>query len=96
MPLFTLTCHDVPGSSGLRGPNRPEHLEYLWSRHDVIVVAGALMDAAGETPVGSHFVLDLPDEAAVEEFADGDPFHRVGVFAERTIYRYRQAPPPPT
>ncbi len=95
MPLFTLTCRDVPDSGALRGPNRPEHLEYLWSRDADIVVAGALMDPEGETPIGSHFVLDLSDVAAVEAFADGDPYARVGVFASREITRYRLAPPPP-
>lgn len=95
MPMFVLTCHDIPDSAPLRAANRPAHLEYLWGRGAEVVLAGALMDATGETPRGSQIVLELPDEAAVQAFADGDPYHLAGVFARREVARLKLAPPAP-
>ena len=45
-------------------------------KHDVdVVTAGTLVADDGETPVGSIFVIDARDRAAVDAFTRSDPYH---------------------
>jgi uncharacterized protein YciI len=44
----------------------------------------------GETPVGSIFVIDAADRAAVDAFTCSDPYHVNGVWERVTIHRYNK------
>ncbi len=81
--LFALICDDHPGALELRKANRPAHLDYLRDT-GVVAQAGALLDEAG-TPAGSLVVLDVPDRAAAEAWAQSDPYARAGLFASVAI-----------
>ena len=50
-----------------------------------MMVGGALMDPEGKA-AGTMIVIDLPDRAAAEAFAAGDPYAKAGLF-ESTIIR---------
>src|SRR2546423_8479333 len=51
------------------------HLDQAGS-HDVdVVTAGTLVADDGEIPVGSIFVVDAKDGAAVDSFTRSDPYH---------------------
>ena len=59
-------------------------------KHDVdVVTAGTLVADDGETPVGSVFVVDARDRAAVDAFTRSDPYHVNGVWETMT----RSQPP---
>jgi uncharacterized protein YciI len=59
--------------------------------HDVnVVTAGTLVADDGETPVGSIFVIDAPDRAAVDAFTRSDPYHVNGVWDRVDIHRYNK------
>ena len=90
MSLYAITCFDKPDSTALRNDARPAHMDYLNSRSDVIVLAGALMTEDGQTMIGSQFIINVPDRAAAEKFAAGDPFTGAGLFASTTINRMRK------
>lgn len=90
---FVLECHDKPNSLELRLANRPTHLDYLNSKLDHIIIAGPLLDEAGEKPVGSLLVLDFPDKAAAEAFAAADPYAIAGLFQSVSIRPYRKVLP---
>ncbi|MBB6254033.1 YciI family protein [Nitrospirillum iridis] len=85
---FAITCADKPGHLDLRLATRPRHLEYLDSQVDHIVVAGPLLDAEGK-PTGSLLVVEFPDEAATQAFADADPYAQAGLFESVTIKPFR-------
>lgn len=53
-----------------------------------VVTAGTLIAEDGETPVGSIFVIDAKDRAAVDAFTRSDPYHVNGVWDRVTIHRY--------
>jgi uncharacterized protein YciI len=87
MALFAVTCLDKPGALELRVQNRPAHLEYLNSQEPILRLAGPFLDGEGKG-CGSLFVVELEDEAAARAFSDGDPFTKLGLFAEVRVHRF--------
>jgi hypothetical protein len=79
MAVFVLMCIDRPGALDLRLATREAHLAYVRERLSMVKLAGPLLDAAGEM-AGSMFILEAPDQAAVEAFNAADPYQRAGVF----------------
>jgi len=55
-----------------------------------VVTAGTLVADDGETPVGSIFVIDAADRAAVDAFTRSDPYHVNGVWERVTVHRYNK------
>jgi uncharacterized protein YciI len=55
-----------------------------------VVTAGTLVADDGETPVGSIFVIDARDRAAVDAFTRSDPYHVNGVWGGVDIHRYNK------
>ena len=60
-------------------------------KHDVdVVTAGTLVADDGETPVGSVFVVDARDRAAVDAFTRSDPYHVNRVWETVQIHGYNK------
>jgi uncharacterized protein len=79
--LYALICTDKPDSLGIRKANRPEHVEYLQSLDDRLVLAGPFTESDGETMNGSLIVIEAASLQAAKEIAAGDPFAKAGLFA---------------
>ncbi len=88
--LYIVHCTDAPNTGDLRAATRDVHLQYLETKSDVIVLAGATLTEDG-TPTGSHFIINVDDLAAAEAFAAGDPFAAAGIFASTHFSRMRKA-----
>lgn len=92
MPLYAIHCIDKPDSVDLRVATRPEHLAYLQRQESDILVAGPLLDPEGG-PIGSLLIIDFADRKAAIEFAAGDPYSQVGLFASVAVTAYRKVLP---
>lgn len=90
---FALECIDKPNSLELRLANRPAHLEYLNGHKDALLLAGPLLDAAGEKPVGSLLIIEAADQRAAEAFAAADPYAQAGLFQSVSIRPFRKVLP---
>lgn len=88
MPLFALICTDRPGGLETRKANREAHLAHVRDT-GVVTLAGPLLDEAGEM-AGSLLVLDVPDRAAAQAWAEADPYARAGLFAEVRLQEWRK------
>jgi uncharacterized protein len=55
-----------------------------------VMTAGTLIADDGETPIGSLFVVEAKDRAAVEAFRRSDPYHVNGVWETVEIHSYRK------
>jgi hypothetical protein len=88
--FFVATCIDKPDHLKMRLDNRPTHLGYLNSLEGKLKVAGALLGADNQTPVGSMLIFDAADEKEARAFVDNDPFARAGLFASVDIKAWRQ------
>ncbi|MEM8986095.1 MAG: YciI family protein [Pseudomonadota bacterium] len=89
--LFAITCTDGPKGAEARATVRPDHLEYLKSAGDAVKLAGALLDAAGEKPIGSLIIVEADTLDAAHAFADDDPYAKADAFAKVDIKPYRIA-----
>jgi len=66
------------------------HLDQSRDHAVDIVTAGTLVADDGETPVGSLFVVEAKDRAAVEAFRRSDPYHINGVWETVAIHSYHK------
>ncbi len=55
-----------------------------------VVTAGTLVADDGETPIGSVFVVDAKDRAAVDAFTRSDPYHVNGVWFGVNVHVYNR------
>jgi uncharacterized protein YciI len=92
VPVFAIHCIDKPFQQQLRAATRPEHLAYLETAIDQVVVAGPLLDDEG-SPIGSMMLMEFPDRKAAVSFAADDPYARVGLFASVAVTAWRQVFP---
>jgi len=86
--LVALMAHDKPGALEIRRENRPAHLDYLKST-DLVVQAGPLLDADGGM-IGSLIILDVPDLAAAQSWAENDPYAKAGLFQSVTLTHWNR------
>ncbi|NHO32666.1 YciI family protein [Acetobacter fallax] len=90
--LFAIICTDKPGLFEIRSATRGQHLAYLKTYASQIQFAGPMMGADGK-PGGSMLLIDVPDRATAEGFAESDPYAKVGLFESvvirplRTVFR---------
>ena len=90
MPYMILLT-DKPGQGDLRARTRAVHLEYLDANKARILAAGALIEDDGSGGSGSLYIVDTEDRAEAQRFLEGDPFHKVGLFGQVTVSRWRKA-----
>jgi uncharacterized protein YciI len=66
------------------------HLDRAEDHSVDVITAGTLVDDDGQTPVGSIFVIDAADRAAVDAFTRSDPYHLNGVWERVSIHGYNK------
>ena len=81
--FYALMAHDKPGALEVRKANRDAHLAYV-KETGVVAQAGPLLDGDGQL-CGSLVILDVPDQAAADAWAAGDPYAKAGLFDSVTI-----------
>jgi uncharacterized protein len=89
--LFVATCTDKPDSLATRLENRPAHLAYLASLGSRVRVAGAVLDATGQSPLGSLIVFEAANETDVRALLALDPYVKADLFADVDLKPFRQA-----
>ncbi len=86
--LFLIHCTDGPGKAAIREANYEAHRAYLRESPVDIKLAGPQVSDDNTSRIGSVFVVDVPDRAAAEAFAQGDPFYKSGLFDRVIITRF--------
>ena len=80
--LYALLCTDKPDSLAMRKAHRPDHVAYLQSLGDRLVLAGPFTERDGITMIGSLIVVETPSLEDAQDIAANDPFTKAGLFAE--------------
>ena len=83
--IYALICTDKPDSLAIRKANRPQHLAYLESLGETLVLAGPFTEPDGATMNGSLVVVEASSLEAARKIAAGDPFAKAGLFAHVEI-----------
>ena len=91
--FYIIRCTDKPGQQDLRLANRAAHLAYLQTYGDKVVAAGPVLSEDLQTMVGSLIILDLPDRAAADAFAETDPYAQAGLFERVEIAPWKRVIP---
>ncbi len=79
------------GAGELRREERPAHLEFVAGRQHLITYAGPLIE--GGRMIGSLFIFDVPDRAALDAYLAEDPYFTRPIFATIEIYESRRMVP---
>ena len=66
------------------------HLDQAAGHGVSVMTAGTLVAPDGETPVGSLFVLEAENRAAIDAFTDSDPYHVNGVWETVDVHYYNK------
>jgi uncharacterized protein len=91
--LFVVHALDKDNILPTRAKHYRAHRVHLDRAEDYnvdVVTAGTLVADDGETPVGSIFVIDAADRAAVDAFTRSDPYHVNGVWERVHTHRYNK------
>ena len=86
--LFAIHAEDKPGALAARLGAYDAHKAFLsdTSAFGVqIVMSGPLTNDAGDTMIGSLFLVEAPDKASAVRFNASDPFSHAGVWGRVTI-----------
>jgi len=83
---FVVIGKDKPGGESRR-TQRPAHLEFVEGKQSEIIYGGPLLENG--QMVGSLFVLDLADRAALDSYMAEDPYFTPGIFATIEIFESR-------
>ena len=75
------------GDGAMRREERPAHLEYVAGCQHLILYAGPLLE--GGRMIGSLFVFDVPDRAALDSYLADDPYFDPGIFESVEIWESR-------
>lgn len=86
--LYALICRDKPGALDIRKANRADHLAHI-ETSGVVTMAGPFLDDSGNM-CGSLVILDVPDIAAAQDWADNDPYARAGLFESVSIQAWNK------
>lgn len=85
---FVIHCLDHPGALETRLAHYDRHKAYLASAPVHIVISGPLVADDGTTMIGSCFVVEADDRAAVEAFNHSDPFFAAGIWERIDIHGF--------
>ena len=66
------------------------HLDQAGDHAVSVMTAGSLVAPDGETPVGSLFILEAENRAAIDAFTDSDPYHVNGVWQAVDVHYYNK------
>jgi uncharacterized protein YciI len=83
--LFAIHCLDHADALPRRLAHYEAHKAYLAQARVRTVMSGPLMSDDGERMIGSLFVVEAEDRAAVEAFNEADPFRRNGIWDRISI-----------
>ncbi len=78
--LFTMFCIDKPGVLETRKEVMSAHIEYLATESVKIIMSGPLVSDDGESIVGSLYLFEAEDRAAVDEFQRNDPLVQADIW----------------
>ncbi len=91
--LFVIHAMDRKDAINTRAKHYRAHRQHLdeSTKHGVkIITAGPFVADDGETPIGSLFIVDAKDRAAVNAFTNSDPYHLNGVWDAVEIHAYHK------
>lgn len=86
--MFIFRAWDKEDALDVRMSNRDDHLLWLKSLGQKLMLAGPSLDENGKMN-GSMLVLDYDDQAELEAVLAEDPYAKAGLFVKTQIAAYK-------
>lgn len=86
---YSIICHDKPNHLVVRKKNRDDHLKYLETFKNKILLAGPILNKKG-LPIGTVIILDLNSETEVKQFIKNDPYKIAGLFKKTEVLNFKK------
>lgn len=86
--MFAVICTDKPGALETRKSNRDAHLAYIQDT-GLVLQAGPFLDVNGDM-CGSLIILSVTTREAAQDWADGDPYAKAGLFSDVRIEEWKK------
>ena len=80
MPYLCI-CKDQPDSQPLRDQYLPDHLAYIESIMDQVMLAGPLRDTTDHTYTSSCFIYLTDSREQALKLLHNDPYFKAGIYA---------------
>ncbi len=91
--LFIVQFEDKPGVGELRQKLIADHVAFLDSRKDKVLIAGSVREIPSDLPLGGLWIVEAENEAEVRDTFKDDPFWVNGLRATVRINRWVKAFP---
>jgi uncharacterized protein YciI len=81
--LFVIHAMDKKDAINTRAKHYKAHRQHLDASEKYgvgVITAGPFVADDNETPIGSLFIIEAKDRAAVKAFVESDPYHTNGVW----------------
>lgn len=91
--LFIVQFEDKPDVAELRKKLFADHIAFLDSKKDNVLVPGSIREIPSDRPLGGLWIVEAENEAAVREIFRDDPFWAHGMRASVRINRWVKAFP---
>ncbi len=91
--LFVIHAMDKKNAINTRAKFYRDHRIHLDQSEKYavkVVTAGPVVADDGETPIGSLFIVEAKDRAAVNAFTDSDPYKINGVWEQIEVHAYNK------
>ena len=91
--FFVIHATDKPRAIEMRAKHFRDHrihLDKAATQGISVLMAGSLVDTDGETPVGSLFVVEAKDRAAVDAFIRTDPYRAHSVWERVDVHYFNK------
>jgi len=91
--LFVIHAMDKKDAINTRAKHYKAHRQHLDASEKYgvgVITAGPFVADDNETPIGSLFIIEAKDRAAVKAFTDSDPYHINGVWDALEIHAYHK------
>lgn len=79
---WLMICRHRPGQDARRAEMRDAHRAHVASGHGgrvKVLIGSALTADDAESPIGNFGLLEAPDRAAAQAFAEADPYAVAGI-----------------
>tara|TARA_B100000900_G_C20564356_1_gene710365 strand:+ start:1517 stop:1789 length:273 start_codon:yes stop_codon:yes gene_type:complete len=86
---YLITCIDKKDALDLRLATRSEHIDYLKSIKEKLLLAGPILDE-NQNPKGTVLILDFNSIEEVKLFLDNDPYSQKKLFEKVNITYFKR------
>jgi uncharacterized protein YciI len=88
---YICICEDHANAAESRRGSTAEHLAYIETILDRILVAGPLMQSAGDDYTASCFIYEVDSKAEALTLLHNDPYYKSGVYERVDCRSFRPA-----